>query len=202
MLDHLSLRLAKPLLNTVALQLKTYGIKADQITIFGFIVGIAGALAIAFHFFLTALTLIVINRLADGIDGTLARQSSPTDSGAYLDICLDFIFYSAIVFGFALADPTDNGLAAGALIFSFVGTGSSFLAFAIMAERRNISDLRLPSKGFYYLGGLTEGTETFIFFCLFCLFPHLFPLLAWIFATLCIITTLLRIIYGYRTLKD
>ena len=176
-------------------------ITADQVSIAGFIVGLLGATAIGFQLYFIGMILILINRLADGIDGCLARLTSPTDSGAYLDIVLDFIFYSSVVFGFGCADPAANALAAAALIFSFIGTGSSFLAYAIMAERYQLKDLRLPDKGFYYLGGLAEGTETIIFFILFCLFPSFFPVLAWIFAVCCWLSTLMRILYGYRSLK-
>jgi len=201
MLDKVSLRLLSPYLDSMARMLKRYQVTPDQVSVGGFLLGVIGVAAIAYGYTLAALLLILLNRAADGLDGALARLTEPTDSGAFLDISLDFVFYSAVIFGFALADPTRNGLAAAALIFSFVGTGSSFLAFAVLAERRHISDLRLPGKGFYYLGGLAEGTETIIFFILICLFPARFPILAWIFASICFLTTGLRIFYGYRTLR-
>jgi len=202
MLDHISLKLAKPLLESTARTLASRNISADQVSAFGFIIGLTGAAAIGFHYYICGMILILINRLADGIDGTLARMKGATDSGAYLDICLDFIFYSAVVFGFALADPTQNSLAAAALIFSFVGTGSSFLAYAIMAERRKLTNLRLPNKGFYYLGGIAEGTETILFFVLFCLFPGSFTTLAWILTAICWLSTILRIFSSYTTLTS
>jgi len=201
MLDRISLRLAKPLLESFSSNLYKYGISADQVSIIGFICGMLGAAAIVFHFYLAAIFLILLNRIADGLDGALARKWGATDSGAYLDICLDFIFYSAVVFAFCLAEPEQNGLAGAALIFSFVGTGTTFLAYAIMAERRNLTNLRLPDKGFYYLGGIAEGTETIIFFIICCLFPGIFSLLAWIFAGICALSTGLRILYAYSTLK-
>jgi phosphatidylglycerophosphate synthase len=144
----------------------------------------------------------LLNRAADGLDGKVARLSAPTDAGGYLDITLDFIFYSAVVFGFALADPVNNSLAAAALIFSFIGTGSSFLAFGIMAERRQITNFRYPNKGLYYLDGLAEGTETLLFLILFCLFPQYFAVLAWIFTAICFISTFIRVISGYKTLSS
>ncbi len=53
------------------------------------------------------------------------------------------------------------------LLFSFInGTGSSFLAYAIMAERSGSAGLPAQQghkrKGFFYLGGLTEGAETIL----------------------------------------
>lgn len=200
MLDRYSLKILKPLLESLAGYLGKRGIRADQITIASFAIGLLGVILIARHFYLLGGLLIILNRLGDGVDGALARLTGSTDRGAFLDICLDFIFYSAVVFGFALAEPAHNSLAAAFLIFSFVGTGSSFLAYAILAERRSLTDLRLPDKGFYYLGGLAEGTETIIFFILICLFPSFFPALAWIFGSVCLLGTAARIVYGYRTL--
>jgi phosphatidylglycerophosphate synthase len=200
MLDRYSLKILKPLLAKLAAYFRRKEIGADQITVVSFGVGLLGVILIARHHYLSGGLLILLNRLGDGIDGTLARLDGTTDRGAFLDICLDFLFYSAVVFGFALADPARNSLAAAFLIFSFVGTGSSFLAYAIMAERRSLSDHRLPDKGFYYLGGFAEGTETIIFFIIICVFPALFPILAWIFGVLCLLSTAARIVYGYKTL--
>ncbi|MGI9538462.1 MAG: CDP-alcohol phosphatidyltransferase family protein [Desulfocapsaceae bacterium] len=200
MLDRFSLRILRPLLDSLAAYLQRTGIRADHVTIASFAVGLFGAMLIARHHYLLGGIFILLNRLGDGVDGVLARLSSTTDRGAFLDICLDFIFYSAVVLGFALAEPARNSLAAAFLIFSFVGTGSSFLAYAIMAERRSLTDQRLPDKGFYYLGGLAEGTETIVFFILICLFPSFFPALAWIFGSICLLGTAVRIVYGYKTL--
>jgi phosphatidylglycerophosphate synthase len=201
MLDRWSLKLIKPPLKHMANKLKSKGIKADQVTLTGFFLGMLAVPAIAFEAYLTGLLFIVLNRVCDGLDGELARSTEPTDRGAYLDIVLDFIFYAAVVFAFALANPASNALAASALLFAFMGTGSSFLAFAIMAERLNINSMTYPNKGFYYLNGITEGTETIAFFVVMCLFPMHFSLLAWVFFTLCIITTATRVIGGAHTLR-
>lgn len=201
MLDRYSLQLLSPRLESIARLLAQKGVKADHITLGGFFVGMAGAAAISLRYYFLGLLLILLNRLGDGLDGPLARMTGPTDRGAFLDITLDFIFYSAVIAGFALAEPAKNALPATILIFSFIGTGSTFLAYAIMAERRSITNLKLPQKGFYYLGGIAEGTETILFLILFCLFPSLFSLFAWIFALLCMLATTIRIIYGYNSLR-
>ena len=201
MLDHFSLKIITPMLRKIGTFLHRAGVHPDVVSVTGFLIGIAGACLIGAHYYLSGMILILLNRLADGLDGTIARISGPSDSGAYLDICLDFMFYSAVVLGFAFANPERNSLAAAVLIFSFVGTGSSFLAFAILAQKNNITDLRLPGKGFYYLGGLAEGTETIAVFILFCLFPWYFPLLALLFALICLLSTAIRVSHGYYRLK-
>ena len=136
---------------------------------------------------------IIFNRVLDGLDGLVARKNGISDRGAFLDISLDFIFYASIPLAFGLYDPTKNSLYACILLFSFFGTGSTFLAFSIMAERRKISSSLFSLKGFYYLGGLMEGTETIIFILLLCIFPNHFPVLALIFSFLCVISTFIRL---------
>ena len=146
--------------------------------------------------------LLLVNRLADGLDGAVARQTRLTDLGGFLDIVLDFLVYAGMVFAFAVADPAGNALAAAFLLFAFMGTGSSFLAFAIMAAKRGIStDLR-GRKSLYYLGGLAEGTETILFLALACLLPDHFVLLALGFGAMCWITTVGRVIAGFQLLRE
>ena len=201
MLDRYVLPILTPPLYRVARRLDALGVSSDQITFGGFAIGMMALPALAWEYYGLALLCIALNRLADGLDGIVARMNQTTDAGAYLDIVLDFIFYSGIVCGFAWADPVANALPAATLIFAFMGTGSSFLAFAIMAERRRIRSMAYPRKGFYYLGGLTEGFETIAVFVAFCLFPAWFPALAYCFAALCFITTITRVIGGYYTLR-
>ena len=202
MLDTFFIKTLKQPLSLTALLINKRGIKANWITLFGFAVGMMVLPALYFGYTSLALVLVVINRVMDGLDGAVARVQGPTDLGGYLDITLDFIFYSAVVFGFALMNPLDNALAASFLIFSFMGTGSSFLAFAIMAEKRNIERLEYGRKSLYFLGGLAEGTETIAFLILICLWPNDFAVFAYIFGVVCWVTTATRIYAGYRTLRD
>jgi len=56
-------------------------------------------------------------------------------------------------------------------------------------------------KGFYYLNGLAEGTETIIVFVLMCLFPQHFVTIAALFALLCVMTAVNRVVFSYMTLR-
>ena len=149
---------------------------------------------------LGGLAALLGKRVLDGLDGAVARLRGPTERGAFLDIALDFFVYAAIPFAFALADPGRNALAAAALLFAFMGTASSFLAFAVIAARRGLASGDYPQKGIYYLGGLTEGTETIACLSAMCLWPEWFAPLAWGFAGLCLVTTLTRWWWGVRRL--
>ncbi|MGB1147242.1 MAG: CDP-alcohol phosphatidyltransferase family protein [Alphaproteobacteria bacterium] len=177
------------------------GIRADQITLVGFFIGMLAVPALWLGLPLLALAFIVLNRVCDGLDGAVARQTQPTDRGGFLDICLDFFFYSAVPFGFALMDPAQNALSACFLIFSFIGTGASFLAFAIFAEKRNISTDIRGKKSLYYLGGLTEGFETIAFLVLVCIFPGAFWWMAIVFGILAWITATTRVVAGWQMFK-
>jgi len=182
MIDAAILPLQRRLMQTPAEALVRRGVRADQITIAGLVIGLAAAGAAALGMFTLALGGLLLNRLADGLDGAVARLTQPTDRGAFLDISLDFVFYATFPLGFALVDPGANALPAAVLLASFVLSGTSFLAFSVIADRRGLRARDYPTKGIYYLGGLTEGAETIAFFAAFCLFPSAFPVLALIFA--------------------
>ncbi|PSU49496.1 hypothetical protein C9J12_08395 [Photobacterium frigidiphilum] len=202
MLDRYAVKVIRWPLKTLAALPDKLGITANQVTLTGFLIGLLALPSLMLQEYYWALTFIVINRIFDGLDGAIARRQGITDCGGFLDITLDFLFYSMVPFGFVLADPSANAVAGAFLIFSFIGTGSSFLSFAIMAGKRNIESPIYKQKSLYYIGGLTEGTETIACFVLFCLFPQYFAIIAWVYGTLCWITTATRIWAGYHTLKD
>ena len=202
MIDAKLLPLQRRLLRPIALGLVTFGVRADQVTITGFLLGIVALPLLASQQYTWALVFILLNRVLDGIDGEVARLTIATDRGAFLDIALDFVFYALIPLGFALANVTENALAATVLLAAFVGTGSSFLAFSLMAQKRKLHAQKFPSKGLYYLGGLTEGAETIAVFVAFCLWPDLFTPLAYGFAFACGLTTLSRWLQGWHLLAD
>jgi phosphatidylglycerophosphate synthase len=177
------------------------GLSANTLTWLGFFLGIGGSVAIAFGWFGVALALIACNRLLDGLDGCVARLTRPSDVGGFLDIALDMLFYSSVPFAFAIY-TVENQLPACFLIYSFLGTGSSFLAFAIISAKRGIATDKAGKKSFFYSTGLIEGTETVIFLLLICLIPQHFALLAWIFGSLCWLTTSIRIAVACHAFRE
>jgi len=134
------------------------------------------------------------------LHGAVAHRRGITDLGGYLDIVCDFIFYASFVLGFALARP-ENAVPTALLLAAFMGTASTFLGFATIAAKRRLEIDRYSPKTIYFLGGLTEGTETIIALVLFCLLPDSFPELAYVFAALCAITAASRIATGVSTLR-
>ncbi|WP_435234200.1 CDP-alcohol phosphatidyltransferase family protein [Psychromonas sp. PT13] len=202
MLDRYAINIIRSPLKLMSDLLDGQKITANHVTVTGFFIGLFALPMIALQWYWWGLFFIVINRIFDGLDGAVARRQGITDCGGFLDITLDFLFYSMVPFAFVLSDPDSNAVAGAFLIFSFIGTGASFLSFAVMAGKRNIESPVYKQKSLYYIGGLMEGTETIACFVLFCLFPDYFAPIAWIFGTLCWLTTATRIWAGYHTLKD
>lgn len=202
MLDGIVRQKIDPILEVIGKKMARMGITANGVTIVAFVLGVGAMVVIAQQWFWWGVILLLLSRLADGLDGCVARATKPTDFGGYLDIVLDFAFYGMIPFAFILVNPAENGIAGGVLILSFYVNGASFLAFATMAEKRNLSTDQRGSKSLYFTTGLAEGTETIVTFVLFCILPQYFALIAYIFAGICFYTALSRIVLARGVFKD
>lgn len=202
MLDAIIRKQIDPPLAIIAKYALNWRISATAATVAGFVLGLAATALVASQFYAAAAVLLVLSRFFDGLDGAIARQTRQTDLGGYLDIVLDFIVYASVVFGFALADPAANALAAAFLLASFMGPATTFLAYAIFAAKHGITTDIRGSKSLYYLGGLTEGTETILCLVLMCVFPTWFSTIAIVYAVMCWITAGTRIAAAVNTFGD
>jgi phosphatidylglycerophosphate synthase len=200
MLDAAVRPLIDPPLNTAARGLARLGVPANAVTWAGFAIGMAAVPALAAHLYGLALAFIALRSVADGLDGAIARATHTTDYGGFLDIVLDFIFYAGVVLGMALAQP-QHAVYAAFLIWTFMGTASSFLAYAVLAEKHGLTTDIRGDKSLYYLGGLAEGTETLIALALFCLVPGWFPVVAIVFGAMCILTTVGRVLAARKAFR-
>ncbi|TRD22578.1 CDP-alcohol phosphatidyltransferase family protein [Palleronia caenipelagi] len=202
MLDARLRRYIDPPLNRLGHGLAGRGVTANGVTLAGLVVGLASAVLIASHMMVAGLALLLLSRLADGLDGAVARATRKTHFGGYLDIVADFAFYGAIPLAFAIHAPDANAIPAAYLLVSFYVNGTTFLGFAILAEKNGMETTSQGEKTLYYSNGLLEGTETILFFVLLCLFPAIFPIAAAVFGTLCFATATLRVIAAWRIFGD
>ncbi|MBO6766855.1 MAG: CDP-alcohol phosphatidyltransferase family protein [Erythrobacter sp.] len=193
--------LIDPPLNRVGLALAKAGVSANLLTFTGLALGLGGAFAIAFGQHGIGLILIIANRLLDGLDGAVARANGPTALGGYFDIVADFAFYVSIPLAFGILDPA-NTQAALVLVASFVLTGVSFLAFAVIAAERGEETAAHGKKSFFYSTGLAEGGETIAVFIAFALFPDWFVPIAYGYAALCVLTVFQRSAMAIAQFKD
>lgn len=202
MLDRHARQWIDPPLNVLGARLAARGFTANGVTLIGLVLGLFAALLIALGWTLWALVPLLASRLADGLDGAVARATRKTDFGGYLDIAADFLFYGAIPMAFVWADPAANGAAGAFLLASFYFNGTSFLGYAILAEKHGHQTDAQGQKTLYYSNGILEGTETIVFFVLLCLFETFFAPLAWVFGTLCFLTATLRIYAAKQIYTD
>ena len=201
MLDGLLRKLIDPPLNTVGRRIAAGGIGADFVTLVGLGFGLLAAAIIAAGWSTwVALVPLLVSRLADGLDGAVARASAKTDFGGFLDIGCDFLFYGAIPFAFVLREDA-NGMAGAFLLMTFYANGATFLAYAVLAEKRSMTSTARGEKSLYFTAGLMEGSETIAFFVLLCLWPEGFAPLAWIFGALCLATALARVLLARRVFR-
>ncbi|MGY6548582.1 MAG: CDP-alcohol phosphatidyltransferase family protein [Roseinatronobacter sp.] len=182
-----------PPLNRIGGHLAGLGLSANQVTLIGLAFGLGAAAAIWAGLFWLGFALILGSRLADGLDGAVARVRGVTDFGGYLDIVCDFVFYAAIPLAFVLRDPGAHGVAGAVLLLSFYVNAASFLGYAILAERARLRSSAHGVKSLYFTSGLLEGTETILFFLLLCLVPDWFVPLALGFGALCLVTAAARV---------
>lgn len=197
MLDSTARRLIDPPLTLMGRRLAQLGVGANTVTLIGLALGLTSAAMIALGAPLWALLPLVLSRLADGLDGAVARASQKTDFGGYLDIAADFLFYGAIPLAFVISDPVGNAIPGAFLLTAFYFNGTTFLGYAILAAQHRMTTRAQGVKSLYFSNGLLEGTETIALFILLCLFPFGFPAMAWIFGTLCFLSGALRI-WGAR----
>lgn len=178
------------------------GASADAVTLAGLVLGLASAGMIWAGWAGLGVALVLLaSRLADGLDGAVARARGKTDFGGYLDIVCDFVFYGAIPLAFVLRDPGANGVAGAFLLFSFYVNAATFLGYAILAERHGLESRSRGEKSLYFTAGLMEGTETILAFLLLALWPGLFLPVAWVFGALCLVTAAARLALAARSFR-
>lgn len=187
--------------------IKRLGMKIhpNAVTLFAFSLGIYSVILILKGQLISALVFWLLNRLFDGIDGTIARVTDKqTDFGGYLDLILDFIIYAAVpisLYYYQLtaensSDPTALSISLACLLASFYVNTASWMVPAALIEKRGrpsntTTSIEMPS-------GIIEGTETILFYSLFLLFPSFLLELFWIMTILTWITILHKLFWVWR----
>ncbi|KGH45342.1 membrane protein [Modestobacter caceresii] len=208
MLDGPVRRVLEPPLGRLAAVIDRPWVTPDRITAAGLVLGLGSAGAAASQEWAAALVLWLLSRLADGLDGPLARRrqarTGAPDAGAggFFDITADFTVYGTTVLGVAVGTA---GVGDGPwwpfllVLLAYYLNGAAFLAFSSIAERsgRRLDDGRSLS----FLGGLAEGTETVVVHALWLLFPDLAWPIAAVWAMVVLLSAGQRMVAGYRSLR-
>ncbi len=186
--------------NKLGKELVSNGVNANMVSIFGFVVGMMAINFLAMDMYFEALACILINSFCDVLDGAVARIEGVTQFGVFLDVCLDFVFYAGIIFGFALADPYENATAACFLLFGFTASSSALLAYGIVNHNSLEKKDNMVTESPFYLGGIAQGFETVCAFVLLCIVPFAFLPIAIALGCWCLLKSLVIISSAYYKL--
>lgn len=191
-----------PLTDALARPLARAGVTADQVTLAGCAFSLFAGVALAAGGTGPAFALFLAGRACDGVDGALARVRGGSTRGGILDIVCDFVAYAAIPLGFAVASP-GNALPAALLLAAITINAASFFAVAAVSAVRGARSSYAGPKAIPYSAGLMEGTETILAYVLMLAVPAWFGAIAVVFAMLCLVTAVLRIVaFGPSTAGD
>jgi len=203
-LDAAARRLTAVPLERAGVRLAQMGARPLALTGVGWLAGVGACVAIVVDAWTVALVLWLLNRLLDGLDGAVARQTGPTDLGGFLDIVADFSIYGGFVLAVAISVP-EARLACMFLLVSYYVSGTAFLALSSLLERRRTAgidpELHRDERSLRFVGGIAEGTETVIAYVLFTLFPEHAELIAWVFTATVALTALQRVAEGIIVLR-
>jgi len=179
--------------------LASWGVTPASITWAGFATAAAGAAAIASGLPGVGLALWLLSRLADGLDGVVARVSGRQSAfGGYLDITLDMAAYSLMVLAFAHVHP-DPAVLWQAILVGYVLAITTTLALSSAAERA-ARTLAAGNRTFQFTRGLAEAGETTVVYVLWVVFPSQVVLVGWIWCVVLFATAVQRSWLAYRLL--
>lgn len=169
-------------------------------TLGGGVMGVGTAVLLSQQHYLWGFLCWFLNRLFDGMDGTLARlQKSQSDLGGYLDILLDFVVYALIPIGLVIGQPSPTAyLSLVILLATYYVNAASWMYLSAILEKRhhqaqNLTTVTMPA-------GIIGGTETIIFYTLFILFPAHLVWLFYLMSLLVGITVLQRLVWAIKKL--
>ena len=187
-------------INSLAKLLYKKSVTANVVSVFGFVIGMMAINFLAMNMYFEALICILINRFCDVLDGAIARIEGITKFGVFLDLCLDFVFYAGIIFGFALADPYENAVSACFLLFGFTASSSALLAYGLVTHNSSKKTDKQKLESPFYLGGLAQGFETVCAFVLLCIMPFAFLPIAIALGCWCLLKGLIIVSTTYYKL--
>lgn len=129
---------------------------------------------------LVAVVLWLLSRLADGLDGAVARdRGTANDLGGFVDIVFDTIGYAAIPLGVAAGiDSRAGWIVTAILLATFYVNAVSWTYIAAVLEKRGSAG---GTTSVVMPRGLVEGTETIVFFTVALAVPSI---AVWVFGAM------------------
>lgn len=176
------------------------GITPDALTWTGLGVALVAAWLVARGQPLLGITVWLVSRIIDGVDGLLAREANRTTLyGGYLDITLDMGAYSAMAVGFAASMPELQGRW-GLVLVGYVLAITTTLALSSLAER---ADRQLGgNRSLQFTPGLAEAGETTAVYVAIAVLPVCARWILDLYIVLLALTAIQRTVLAKRLLRS
>lgn len=146
-----------------------------QLSLIGFVLGIAATICLARQLYFWGMFLWILNRIFDGLDGIVARETNQqSDLGGYIDILCDFFIYAAIPIGLVYGvDSADTHYPLIFLFATFYLNAASWIYLAAILEKRNLgAQAQGETTSITMPNGIVGGFVTILFYCTFILWPQ------------------------------
>ena len=162
----------------------------------GLALSLGAALAASQRLAVLAVALWLLGRIADGLDGLVARATDrSSDIGGLLDFTFDTIGYASIPVGVAFGvDDRVGYIATAVLLATFYVNAVSLGTVSALLEKRSLgAAARGQPTSVSLPRGLVEGSETIVFFTVALAFPDAATTVWWVMAGAVLVTALERL---------
>ena len=175
-----------------------------QLSLIGFVLGIAATVCLARQLYFWGMFLWILNRIFDGLDGIVARETNQqSDLGGYIDILCDFFIYAAIPIGLVYGvDSADTLYPLIFLLAIFYLNAASWIYLAALLEKRKMgAQMQNETTSITMPSGIVGGFVTILFYCAFILWPQHLTVGFIIMALLILIGIVQRLFWAITQLK-
>jgi phosphatidylglycerophosphate synthase len=191
-IDTKAKHIVQPLVEKSADKALRAGMHANQVTVIGFLIGLAAAVSVYFGYYWTGLLLLWVSGFIDTVDGAMARKTTPSKFGTVLDVSFDRLVEIGIILALAFRFP-DTMWAMLLLTASILYTVTIFLTVGAVSDENT-------EKSFYYQPALAERTEGFLLLSLMIIFVDYLLFFTLLFLFVEIITAMQRLYHAKQIL--
>ncbi len=200
MLDERLRRAYTPWADAAAARLARVGLRPGHVTLAGLLAGLGAVGAILLDAPIVAVSLWLLNRLLDGLDGPLARRLGSSDLGGFLDFGADLVVYASIPAALGAADPALR-LSLLVLVAAFYANAGMHLTLSGVLEKRDAAGNR-SGRSILLLPGVAEGFETIVAYALLVGLPSMRVTIAWSLAAIMLLAIVQRLHQGIVLLRS
>lgn len=146
-----------------------------------------------------------LNRLTDGLDGTVARvHDKQSDFGGYIDILADFTVYAAVPIALVMSDPTLNRYVALAYLLAtyYINAASWMYLSAILEKRQHGAKRNKENTSVTMPVAIIGGLETVLIYPVFLIWNQQMTLWFVLMGSLVMVSVIQRLVWASRNLSE